>query len=118
MPKNNKKSKNADQPNKDLKKTNSQSSVSSTKSQSSLKSLGMGPSLRMASTDIRDLTRAAENTTTSRLTPEGGSPPGESIFDCIAFVIYCPVHDRVAVSKVERAKAVWLPFVDCPPNRT
>ncbi len=36
-----------------------------TSSQSSMKSLRMGPSLRMASTDIRELTRAAENITTS-----------------------------------------------------
>jgi hypothetical protein len=87
-------------------------------SQSSMKSLGMGPSLRMASTDIRGLTRALENTTTSQLTPEGGIPPGESIFDCIAYVILCPQHQKIAVSKVERAKAVWLPFIACPLNKT
>jgi hypothetical protein len=71
----------------------------------------------MASTDIRELTRA-ENITTSRLTPEGGSPPGETIFDCIAYVIYCPQHQKMAVSKVERTKAVWLPFIACSPNKT
>ncbi len=75
-----------------------------TSSQSSIKSLDMGLSLRVASSDIRDLTRALENTT-SRLTPEGGIPPGESIYECIACVIFCSQHQKIAVSKVERAKA-------------
>lgn len=59
MPTNQKNTKNEDQAKKKEMKTSSQSSI---------KSLGMGPSFRMASTDIRDLIRALENTT-SRLTP-------------------------------------------------
>ena len=36
------------------------------------------------------------------LTPEGGSPPesyGTYLYDCCAFVIYCPKHSQIAMSK-------------------
>ncbi|KAH9529213.1 hypothetical protein DERF_003107 [Dermatophagoides farinae] len=46
------------------------------------------------------------------LTPEGLSvDPNIRIFDSIVYLIYCPEHDRIAVTNVERARCVWFPFV-------
>ena len=100
--------------------TKSKESQKSEGSQSSFKSLGMGPSLRMTSTDIRELTKESQavNISAGGLTAEGGAPPGESVFDTIAYVIFCPVHKKVAISRADKDNIQWLPFIAAPPNRT
>jgi len=100
--------------------TESKSSQKSSGSQSSNKSVGMGTSLRMTSTDIRDLTKEAQsiNISSGGLTAEGGAPPGESVYETIAYIIYCPDHDKMAISCADKDKITWLPFIAAPPNRT
>ncbi|KAI2800517.1 hypothetical protein BLOT_011903 [Blomia tropicalis] len=44
-------------------------------------------------------------------------PFGESKYDCIAFVIHCTKHSKVAVFSTPR-KEQWLPFTPLPPNKT
>lgn len=43
-------------------------------------------------------------------------PFGESKYDCIAFVIHCTKHSKVAVFSTPR-KEQWLPFTPLPPNK-
>lgn len=46
------------------------------------------------------------------LTPEGFSlDPTIKAYDAIIYLIYCPEHDKVVVTNVDRARCVWLPFV-------
>ncbi|XP_054167537.1 uncharacterized protein LOC128964591 [Oppia nitens] len=94
-------------------------SSASVESQSSKRSLGMGPSLRMASTDIREITKESQSVSQAgRLTAEGGSPPGEAVFDTLAYIIYCPDHQKIAISRSDKDKPSWLPFIACPNNKT
>lgn len=54
------------------------------------------------------------------LTPEGGAPPesyGAYLYDCCAFVIFCPKHNQIAMSK-GKGKGLWLPFVALKPTDT
>lgn len=54
------------------------------------------------------------------LTPEGGAPPesyGTYLYDCCAFVIFCPKHNQIAMSK-GKGKGLWLPFVSLKPTDT
>lgn len=53
------------------------------------------------------------------LTPEGLSlDPTVKVYDAIVYLIYCPEHDKIAVTNVERARCVWLPFVCLPEGVT
>ena len=48
------------------------------------------------------------------LFPEGGTPLGESTYDCMAFIIYCGEHEKIALTaalKNDQVRAVWLPFI-------
>jgi Ca2+-binding EF-hand superfamily protein len=54
----------------------------------------------------------------SRLSSVNGSPTGESMFDVCAYVILCPKHSKILVSREEKSKYVWLPFVYLPTQRT
>lgn len=46
------------------------------------------------------------------LTPEGFSlDPNIKVYDVIVYLIYCPEHEKVVVTNVDRARCVWLPFV-------
>ncbi|KAF7493144.1 Serine/threonine-protein phosphatase PP1 isozyme 1 [Sarcoptes scabiei] len=49
--------------------------------------------------------------TNSKLEPENCPPIDEYLYNCIVFVIYCPKHQKVALSLNERSRAVWLPFI-------
>ncbi|KAH9398850.1 hypothetical protein TYRP_018663, partial [Tyrophagus putrescentiae] len=46
-----------------------------------------------------------------RLYPEGGAEVDEPVFDCIVYLIFCPEHCNLAVGKVVKCGATWLPFV-------
>lgn len=53
------------------------------------------------------------------LTPEGfGLDANIKAYDAILYLIYCPEHDKVAVTNVERARCVFLPFVFLPEGVT
>ncbi|OTF78328.1 hypothetical protein BLA29_007181, partial [Euroglyphus maynei] len=54
----------------------------------------------------------------ARLTPEGyhGDQLPSSLYDCIVYVIYCPKHDRIAVTNVKKMGCIWLPFVSLMDN--
>lgn len=92
----------------------------SIKSKASMKS-----GVSMASTGIgsanpaqnkRDMNRAD---LPPKLTAEGLSiDPNIKIYDAIVYLIYCPEHDKIAVTNVERARCVWLPFVGLPDGVT
>ncbi|KAH9497142.1 hypothetical protein DERF_013148 [Dermatophagoides farinae] len=51
----------------------------------------------------------------ARLTPEGfygdQLPSSLLLYDCIVYVIYCPKHDRIAVTNLKKMGCIWLPFV-------
>lgn len=49
-----------------------------------------------------------------KLIPEGAETVNEELYDCIVYVIYCPEHDQVAITNVDRVKCTWLPFVVLP----
>lgn len=54
-----------------------------------------------------------------RLIPEGaGAEVDEPVYDCIVYVLYCPEHQRVAVTNVNKTKCTWLPFVALPEGVT
>lgn len=53
-----------------------------------------------------------------RLYPVGAIPPGQSVYDCIVYLMYCSVHDCICVTNVENSKVVWLPFVAMPEGST
>ncbi|KAH9415422.1 hypothetical protein DERP_010278 [Dermatophagoides pteronyssinus] len=56
----------------------------------------------------------------ARLTPEGYHGDqlltSTSVYDCIVYVIYCPKHDRIAVTNVKKMGCIWLPFVSLIDN--
>lgn len=56
--------------------------------------------------------------TLPRLIPEGAISMDESVYDCIVYLIYCPEHEKIAVSSFEKAHCVWLPFIMLPDNVT
>lgn len=82
-------------------------------------SRGMGGSLRMNSTDIRTLTKESQtaNQSTGGLIPAGGAPPGESVYDTIAYIIRCK-HNKMAVFRADKDRISWLPFIAAAPNKT
>ena len=50
----------------------------------------------------------------SRLKPINKSPKKQNVFHNKAFVIFCPKHQKIAVSdtfKERRELAIWFPFV-------
>ncbi|KAJ6217501.1 hypothetical protein RDWZM_008658 [Blomia tropicalis] len=51
-----------------------------------------------------------------RLRPEGNLHTTSSKTDCVAFIIHCTAHDRILISRQE--KAIWIPFTHLPPNRS
>ncbi|KAJ6225804.1 hypothetical protein RDWZM_004349 [Blomia tropicalis] len=51
------------------------------------------------------------------LIPDGGQIT-ERIYDCCAYLIYCPLHDQLAVSYQLECDVVWLPFIPLPSNRS
>ena len=87
-----------------------------TKSEVSIQSVGFGPVLP----DNLDLTKLRKplEYTISKLEPEGGPPASEYLFNCIAMVIYCEKHRKIALSFNERSDATWLPFIVAPPYKT
>src|SRR5690606_33993886 len=50
--------------------------------------------------------------------PEGSVGLTEPVYDCVVYLIYCAVHDRIAVTNVDKAQCVWLPFVPLPEGVT
>ncbi|KAH9404101.1 hypothetical protein TYRP_014617 [Tyrophagus putrescentiae] len=90
-------------------KTTSQASGGSTASQ---ESAGIGADLNKSSANSNP--NGAPN-----LTPEGfGLDANIKVYDAILYLIYCPEHDKVAVTNVERARCVFLPFVFLPEGVT
>lgn len=54
-----------------------------------------------------------------RLLPEGRTQVTASLYDCIAFVIYCEEHDRILLAHhSDTTKIAWLPFVVQPEGET
>ncbi|KPM08795.1 Calcineurin-like protein phosphoesterase [Sarcoptes scabiei] len=49
-----------------------------------------------------------------RFRPENGLTPATSQYDCCAFIIHCPQHNKILVS--HQKNYVWLPFVSLLPN--
>ena len=95
-------------PNNPAARTSSQGSAGSTASQ---ESAGIGA----------DLDRTPSNNLDGppNLTPEGfGLDSTIKVYDAIVYLIYCPEHDKVAVTNVRRARVVWLPFVYLPEGVT
>lgn len=84
-------------------------SRTSTSSQSSNQSQGIG--------DGQLPTAKAE--LLPNLTPEGLSlDPNMKLYDSIIYFIYCAEHDKIAVTNVQRARCVFLPFVPLPDGVT
>lgn len=93
--------------NKPASKVGSQASGGSTGSQ---ESAGIGSDLNKWSSNADG---------PPNLTPEGfGLDSSIKVYDAIVYLIYCPEHDKVAVTNVERARVVWLPFVYLPEGVT
>ncbi|OTF71297.1 hypothetical protein BLA29_011223, partial [Euroglyphus maynei] len=67
--------------------------------------------------DLTQLPKLKEFTI-AKLEPESGSPIGEYMYNCIAYIFYCPLHRRIMLSINERNQAVWLPFVAIQPDKT
>ena len=42
----------------------------------------------------------------------------EQGFHCAVYLIHCPLHKKVAVSKPTPCQAMWMPFTPIPPNRS
>ena len=82
--------------------------MSRSDSQTSVGSVGIG---------YNQVTRNEEDIV-ARLCPEGGVPHNMQSYDCIVYLMYCSVHDRIAVTNVERTKVVWFPFVAMTENVT
>ena len=96
--------------NKPATKTNSQASSGSTASQDSA---GIGSGIAP-----KDVFPRTENLPPN-LTPEGsGLDSSIKVYDAIVYLIYCPEHDKIAVTNVERARCVWLPFAILPESVT
>ncbi|XP_046913406.2 LOW QUALITY PROTEIN: uncharacterized protein LOC124494277 [Dermatophagoides farinae] len=112
------------------------SSRSTTNSTNSIESIGMGvgqqqqhqhqqnqqqqqpqPSVDFHGFDMTQLPKLKEFTI-AKLEPESGSPIGEYMYNCIAYIFYCPLHRRIMLSLNERNNAVWLPFVALQPDKT
>lgn len=58
----------------------------------------------------------------AKLQPEGSYTLDDDvdckIIDCIAYLIYCPKHDRIAVTNVSKLNCIWFPFVSLPEGIT
>ena len=71
---------------------------------SSKTSLGMGSGLESVDSSLES----------GILTAEGGVPPGDLLYDTIAYLIYCSEHKKVALTRAMkdgRIRCVWFPFV-------
>lgn len=86
-------------------------------SELSVESIGLGAVKPPVNVDLNNLPKPIEFSI-SKLEAEGGSPAGEIVFNCIAFIIYCEKHRQIALSYNERSKAMWMPFVACSQNKT
>lgn len=53
-----------------------------------------------------------------KLFPEGATALNETVYDSIVYLIYCPEHDKIAVTCVEKVRCTWLPFVILPEGVT
>ena len=93
--------------------SSSSSSLGPPRSADSVFSVGIGDPLVSTTTTG---TSIAKNATTELpcLIPEGATVVGEPLYNCIVFLIYCPEHDQIAVTNVDRCKCIWLPFVVLP----
>ncbi|KAF7496516.1 hypothetical protein SSS_02651 [Sarcoptes scabiei] len=69
------------------------------KSSSSIESVGIGRTPFKADLDV------------VRLRPEDGIPEHIKIYDCIAYLMICFQHNKIAVNNIENGKVIWLPFV-------
>src|SRR5699024_5889139 len=55
-------------------------------------------------------------TAETTLQPEGDLHSATGKYDCHAFFIHCPAHDKVLVTK--RKNVRWMPFIEMPPKRS
>ncbi|KAI2803038.1 hypothetical protein BLOT_007161 [Blomia tropicalis] len=62
--------------------------------------------------------RPSSTTELPHLSPEGAALLNEPLYDCIIYLIYCPEHDKIAVTNIEKSKCTWLPFVILPDDVT
>ena len=53
---------------------------------------------------------------TSGLRPENQVPFGDSLYDVVAFIIHCDIHQRLAIISSERA--CWFPFIAMNTNHS
>lgn len=87
-------------------------------SQTSIESIGFGsPVCASPNLDVTNLPKPAEFST-SKLDPEGPAPPGEYLYSCIALLMYCEKHGKVAICYHERSEVAWLPFAAAPVNKS
>ena len=92
-------------------------SAAATAQQQQQRQIVMQPAIDFNGYDLPQLPKLKEFTI-AKLEPESGSPIGEYMYNCIAYIFYCPVHRRIMVSINERNTAVWLPFVAIQPDKT
>lgn len=51
-----------------------------------------------------------------KLVAEGDVLSSSGRYDCHAFFVHCPTHNKVLITKRDRLR--WLPFIEMPPNRS
>ena len=90
-----------------MNRVNSTKIASRVDSSSSISSMGIGTGGNLAN---------QADTVLVKVLPAGTIPEGRTIYDCIVYLFYCPVHDRFAIAS--HGRVVWLPFAVLQANMT